>query len=186
MRSSVNSNQEKRSSAVLALIGTLFDIIRLRRGPDAIPHSSFLFVIFGITWLFAGAVMTLTTDELDQRDFIVGSLTGVAGLVCYSAIVMFSGKAARLMQTLMALLGCGALLSFLFVFGNLLLTPILSESLSKVILTLILLWTVPVEGHIISRAIERHWYVGVVMAMTVFILQLMLYSILDPAAVAAT
>lgn len=168
-----------------ALIRTLFDIIRLRSGPDAIPYSSLLFVIIGMMWLLAGVVMTVATAELDAKDFIIGTLTGVAGIACYAAIVVLAGRSARLMQTLMALLGCGALLSFLFVAGNLVLTPLLSDSVSNLIVTLILLWTVPVEGHIISRAIERHWYVGVVMAMAVFILQLMLYSILDPTTLVA-
>lgn len=169
-----------------ALIKILFEIIRLRQGPDVIPHSKFLFVIIGAMWLFAGAVMTMTTAELDQKDFLIGILTGIAGLICYAAIVLLSGKSARLLQTLTALLGCGVILSLLFVAGNVVLPALLNESLSKLIVTLILLWTIPVEGHIISRAIERHWYVGVVMAMAVFIFQLMLYSILDPNAIAAT
>lgn len=169
-----------------ALIKTLFDIIRLRKGPDAIPHSTFLFVIISAMWLLVGFVMTATTAELDEKDFIIGILTGIAGLMCYSGIVVLAGKGARLLQTLMALLGCGAVLSLMFVTGNIVLTPLLSESLSNIIVTLILLWTVPVEGHIISRAIERHWYVGVVMAMAVFVFQVMLYSILDPNSIAAT
>lgn len=175
-----------KSGAVLALIRTLFDIVRLRRGPDALPHSPMLFVIVGLTWLIAGVVTTVATAELDEKDFIIGSLTGIVGLACYAAIVMLSGKGARLLQTLMALLGCGALLSLLFVAADLVLTPLLSDNLSNMIIMLILLWTVPVEGHIISRAIERHWYLGVVIAMGIFIFQLMLYSILHPAAIAAT
>ena len=171
---------------MLALIESFFDIIRLRKGPDAIPHSVFLFVATGIAWLITGAVMTVATAELDANDFIIGSVTGLAGLACYIAIVLTAGRSARLLQTLTALLGCGALLSVLFVIGNLVLTPLLGEGASNPIVTLILLWTVPVEGHIISRAIERHWYMGIVIAMTIFIFQLMLYSILDPTTVAAT
>ncbi len=171
---------------MLALIRTLFDIIRLRTGPETIPHSAVLFVIIAAMWLFAGVAMTVAAAELDEKDFAIGILTGIAGFACYAAIVLLSGKAARLLQTLMALLGCGALLSLMFVIGDLVLTPLLSENASNMIVTLILLWTVPVEGHIISRAIERHWYIGVVIAMAVFIFQLMLYSILDPNAIATT
>jgi len=171
---------------VLALIRTLFDIVRLRRGPDALPHSHLLFVIVGLMWLFASAVTATATAELDEKDFIIGSLTGIAGLACYAAIVLLSGNRARLLQTLMALLGCGALLTLLFVAADLVLTPLLSDNLSNMIIMLILLWTVPVEGHIISRAIDRHWYLGVVIAMGIFIFQLMLYSLLHPSAVAAT
>jgi hypothetical protein len=175
-----------KTGVVLALLKTLFDIIRLRRGPDALPYSPLLFVIIGLMWLIAGLVMTLATAELDKQDFIIGSLTGMVGIACYAAIVVLVGKGARLLQTVMALLGCGALLSLMYVAGDLVLTPLLGDDLSIMIVTLILLWTVPVEGHIISRAIERHWYLGVAIAMGIFIFQLKLYSILNPSAVAAT
>lgn len=171
---------------MLALFETLFDIIRLRKGPDAIPHSTVLLVLIVALWLFAGLVMTVLTAELDEKDFVLGTITGLAGLLCYTAIVVLSGKRARLMQTVMALLGCGALLSLMFVAGNVFLTPFLSENVSNLIVTLILLWTVPVEGHIISRAVDRHWYIGVVVAMAVFVFQLILYSAMDPATVTPT
>ncbi|MGI9249321.1 MAG: hypothetical protein ACR2QI_09920 [Woeseiaceae bacterium] len=171
---------------MLALIETLFDIIRLRKGPDAIPHSAVLLVVIIALWLFSGLVMILLTAELDEKDFVIGSLTGIAGLFCYAAIVVLSGKSARLMQTVMALLGCGSLITLMFVAGNVFLPPFLSENISKLVVTLILLWTVPVEGHIISRTIERHWYVGVVAAMAIFIFQLILYSAMDPATITPT
>jgi hypothetical protein len=47
--------------------------------------------------------------------------------------------------------------------------------------TLILLWSIPVEGHIIARAIDRHWYVGIGAALAVFVFQLFLYGVLNPA-----
>ena len=170
---------------MLALIETLFDIIRLRKGPDAIPHSTLLLVIITAMWVIAGAVMTLMTAELDQKDFVIGTLTGIAGLLVYAAIVVLAGKRARLMQAIMAFLGCGALLSLLFVAGNVFLTPLLSKNISSLIMTLVLLWTVPVEGHIISRTIERHWYIGVGIAVAVFAFQMMLYSAMDPATTSA-
>lgn len=171
---------------MLALVETLFDIIRLRKGPDAIPHSVVLFVVIIALWLFAGLAMTLLTEELDPKDFVIGTLTGIAGLLCYAAIVVLSGKAARLLQTATALLGCGSLLSLMFVAGNVFLSPFLSDNITNIVLTLILLWSVPVEGHIISRTIDRHWYVGVVIAMAVFVFQLVIYSVMDPTPVTAT
>lgn len=167
---------------MFALIETLFNIVRLRKGPDAIPYSTFLFVVIVALWLFAGLVMTLLTTELDVKDFAIGTITGIAGLLCYAAIVVLAGKGARLMQTVMAFLGCGALLSLMFVAGNVLLTPFLSENITNFVVTLILLWTVPVEGHIISRTLDRHWYIGVAIAIAVFVFQLMLYSVMDPVA----
>lgn len=171
---------------MLTLFETLFDIIRLRKGPDALPHSLILLLIVAILWLFAGLTMIVLTPELDEQDFVIATLTGIAGYACYAAIVIFAGRGARLLQTVMALLGCGALLSLLFVAGRVFLSPFLSQNIVNIIVTLILLWTVPVEGHIISRAIDRHWYVGVIIAMAVFVFQLILYSAMNPAATAPT
>ena len=77
---------------------------------------------------------------------------------------------------------CGAVLSLLFIVGNVLLAPLLGASVTDLVVTLVLLWSIPVEGHIIARAIDRHWYVGIVAAMAVFVFQLFLYSLLNPAA----
>ena len=124
--------------------------------------------------------MTFMTEELDPNDFIIGTVTGVAGLLCYATIVVLSGKSARLMQAIMALLGCGSLISLIFVACNVLLSSFLGGNVVNFIVTLILLWTVPVEGHIISRTIDRNWYVGIVVAMAIFVFQLLLYSVMDP------
>lgn len=167
---------------MLALFETLFDIIRLRKGPDAMPYSGLLMLVVIGLWLFAGIVMTVMTPELEQKDFVLGTVTGIAGVVCYAIVIVLAGKAPRLLQAVMALLGCAAVLSLLFVAGNVFLTPFLSANITDLIVTLILLWSVPVEGHIISRTIDRHWYLGVIIAMAVFVFQLVLYSAIDPTA----
>ena len=166
---------------MLALFETLFDIIRLRKGPDGIPHSPVVFVITMGLWLVAGVVMTIMTPELGKHDFLVGTFTGLCGLGCYAGIVMITGNKPRLLQTVTAILGCGAILSLLFVVTSVFLSPFLSKNITSLVATLILLWSIPVEGHIIARAINRHWYVGVVAAMAVFVFQLFVYGLVDPA-----
>ena len=165
---------------MLALLKTLFDILRLKKGPDAIPYSWIITLITLMLWLVAGFVIAAVTEEMSDEDFLIGAFTGVVGLGCYAAIVVLSGRTPRLLQTVTAILGCGALLSFLFVVGTLVLTPLLSADITNLVMTLILLWSIPVEGHIISRAIDRHWYVGIVAAMAVFVFQLFLYAYLNP------
>jgi len=167
---------------MLALVETLFAIIRLKKGPDAIPYSWFLCLITMTMWLFAGLAMTAMTEELGEADFLLGTFTGVAGLACYASIIVLSGHTPRLLQTVTAILGCGAVLSLLFIVGNVLLPPLLGASVTDLVVTLVLLWSIPVEGHIIARAIDRHWYVGIVAAMAVFVFQLFLYSLLNPPA----
>ena len=165
---------------MLALIQTLFDIVRLRKGPDAIPHSGFVFGLVVVLWLFSSVVMTITTDELNDQSFLIGLIVSLAGLACYAAVVIISGRGARILQTVAAVLGCGALLNLMFVAGNLGLTPLVGSNLTNIVVTLILFWSIPVEGHIVARAIDRHWYVGIVIAMAVFVFQLIIYGLLNP------
>ena len=166
---------------MLALFETLFAILRLKKGPDAIPYSWIICLIALSLWLAAGLAMTIMTEELNDRDFLVGTFTGVVALACYASIVVLSGFTPRLLQTMTAVLGCGALLGFLFIAGRVFLTPLLGEGIANLVVTLVLLWSIPVEGHIIARAIDRHWYIGIVAAMAVFVFQLFLHSLLDPA-----
>ena len=166
---------------MLTLFEILFAIIRLKKGPDAIPYSWLLCLITMTMWLFAGLAMTAISEELGDADFLIGTFTGVVGLACYASIIVLSGHTPRLLQTVTAILGCSAVLSLLFIAGNVFLTSILGESVTNLVVTLILLWSIPVEGHIIARSIDRHWYVGIVAAMAVFVFQLFLYSVLNPA-----
>ncbi len=165
---------------MLALIETLFDIIRLRKGPDAIPNSSVLLLVIIALWIGSNIAATLMVPELDATSFVPDLVVVVAGLLCYAVVIALAGHGPRLVQAIMAVLGCSAVLIVLYVAAKVFLTPFLSENLTQVIVMLILLWSVPVEGHIISRTIERHWYIGIVIAMTVFIFQLQLRSVIAP------
>ena len=70
-----------------------------------------------------------------------------------------------------AVIACGSILTLLFVAAYVLLNPFLGGDIAVVVATLIIIWSIPVEGHIIARGIEQHWYIGIVIAMTVFITQ---------------
>ncbi len=171
---------------MFALIETLFDIIRLRKGPDAIPHSQLLFVVVVVLWLFAGAIMTVLTQELGKTHFFEMILVGVAGLLSYTAIVLLTGHGARALQTVTALLGCDSLLSLLYVAAIVFLAPYLSGNLVSIVVTVILLWSLAVEGHIIARAIDQRMFVGVMAAIVIFLFQQFLFSAIDPSPAAAT
>lgn len=177
---------------MLALLRTLFDIVRLRKGPDAIPYSWLACLIALLLWLFAGLSTTMVTPGMNDQDFLYGTFTGVVGLGAYAAIVVTSGHTPRLLQTVTAILGSGALISFMFLAASALLPPlfapfpVLGKNAVNIVVTLVLLWSIPVEGHIIARAIDRHWYLGIAVAMAVFIFQLYLYSAVNPNAGATT
>jgi len=166
---------------VSALIITFLDIVRLQKGPEAIPHSQLLFFVVVVAWMFAGAVIITLIPELDRTDFIVSVITGMLGLLTYSVIVVVHKHSARLLQMLTAVLGIGAVLQFLFVAGHVFLTPFLGKNIAALISYLILLWSVPVEGHIMARTINREWYLGLLIAITVFFIQVQLSSVFNPA-----
>lgn len=168
-------------SGVLTLITTLLDIIRLRKGPDAIPHSPVLFAVAVAAWMFAGAVIITLIAELDRTDFVVSLMTGMLALLTYSIIAVVHRKSGRLLQMLTAVLGIGAMLQFLFVAGHVFLTPFLGKNIAALLSYLILLWSVPVEGHIIARTINREWYIGLLIAITVFFIQVQLSVVFNPA-----
>ena len=77
-----------------------------------------------------------------------------------------------------AIIGCGAIILLAFVVGYAVLDPLLGDGVSSAIANLIMLWSVPVEGHIIARAIDRHWYIGILIAVGVFVLQLFIYDLM--------
>ena len=62
---------------VLALLKTWFDIIRLRKGPDAVPRSPVVFALAVALWLASGIAFVLMIEGFDMKCFIVGILTGV-------------------------------------------------------------------------------------------------------------
>ncbi len=162
---------------VLPLIRTLFDIVLLRKGPDAIPRSGLLLVMAVSLWLFSSLAGLALIGRFDESDFFLGLFSGMAGIVCYAAVVVLGGYSERLLQTITALLGCGALVFFAFVAEYVLFRPFVGERLTGLVANLILLWSVPVEGHIIARAIDRHWYIGISIAIAVFALQYILYNL---------
>ena len=162
---------------MIPLIRTLFDIVLLRKGPDAVPHSGLLFVMVLGMWLFSSLVGLVLIDRFDENDFFLGLFSGIVGIACYSVVVVLGGYSSRLLQTITTLIGCGALIFLAFVAEYVLFRPFMGERITGLIANLILLWSVPVEGHIIARAINRHWYIGILVAIAVFALQYILYNL---------
>jgi hypothetical protein len=164
---------------VLPLVKTLLEIVLLRKGPDSIPRSAVLLIMIIMLWLFSSLAVLALIEQFDESDFLLGLFTALVGILCYAAVVVISGHSPRVLQTVSAVLGCGALISLAFVAEFVLFTPFLGQSISGIVAQLILLWSVPVEGHIIARAIDRHWYVGILIAISVFVLQFVIYNVVS-------
>lgn len=167
----VTSGSRKPRAVMQQLIKTLFEVTLLRKGPEDIPDSWILFFLIVVLWLFSGLAGVALIDTFDESEFLLGLFNGMIGILCFASLVVVSGHAERLLQTISAIVGCGALISFAVVAEYVLLMPFLGELSTSVIATLTIFWSVPVKGHIIARAINRHWYIGILIAVAVFSLQ---------------
>lgn len=170
---------------VLALIQTLFAIMRLRKGPDAIPHSQVLLLIVIAMWVATDIVSVAASSEVAMDRRVVGWFVSLIALAVFSLIVGFYGRRERLLQMITAIIGCAAIFTVV-------LTVIIGVSSNLtgdspmqlgfyMSVFAVMLWSVIVEGHILARTIEQPRIVGVMISLSVFLMQLYLLEIAFPA-----
>jgi hypothetical protein len=150
----------------------------LRKGPEHIPGSWLLLAIAVSLLALASFSATVLIEPLREQDLRLSVVTTLLVLAFYGSVLFVTGYGGRLVQVLTAVIGCGAVLTFLVIGEFVLFTPLLGAAAATNIAALMFLWSVPVEGHIISRAIKQHWLVGIAIAVAAFILQLGLQSAL--------
>ena len=143
----------------------------LRKGPEQVPDSWLVFLFALILMQFASFVLSTLSNLGDDYSHLLTFITQLLGMGIYAAIFFATGFMRRIVPVLSAIIACGAILTLLFVAAYVMLNPFLGNDIAVVIATLIIIWSVPVEGHIIARGIEQHWYIGIVIAMIVFTAQ---------------
>jgi len=154
------------------IIKAFWQIVLFRQGPDYLPDSKVLLYFAGVVYVL---VDILVISALYPRNALPPLLlidTGFLIVWCVGILSLFGFK-LRIPQTLTALFGTGAMLQLLAFpltawpsFGIPLEIPLAFRALVAVI---ILLWSVAVFGHILSRAIERALGVGIAFAVVYFI-----------------
>ena len=156
---------------LLPLIQTLFDIALLRKGPQDIPRSSILLIFAILLWLAGLLCQLALIPQINESDFMLELFSLLIGVTCYAMVLISFGQAPRLTQTLTAILGCGALVAFAFTVVYVILNAIGSQMLMFIAVWTVVLWSISIKGHIIASAINSHWYAGLAIAVSVFILQ---------------
>ena len=155
-----------------ALVRPFWQIALFRAGPESLPDSRPLLVL-AITVYIAVDVMVIVA--LYPRHALPPLLLiDVGFLLLWSAgILRLFGFAQRLQQTLIALFGTGALLQALAfplsAWPSLGMPIEIPLFLRVVVAVVILLWSVSVYGHILSKAISRSMGVGLTFAIIYFI-----------------
>lgn len=120
--------------------------------------------------LLATACIVLLVPP-EQRNYRLSLLINALGLAFYGLILLITGHSRRMLQTLTTIIGCGAILTLLVFVEKMLFAPLLGALFADLLGLLIVFWSVPVDGHIIARAIDRHWFIGIAIAIAAFTLQ---------------
>jgi hypothetical protein len=165
---------------VLTLFKTLIEIILLRKGPNHIPHSMLLFVVVAGIWFFVGIVAVMVIETYKSASLFIDLILAIAGLGLYAILVNSFGHSSRLVRCFTALLGCSIVFSVVIYAGRLILPLWITPDQTEWAVQSIWLWSIPVEGHIIARTIDRQWVIGFVIALAVLFAQLQLYGVLKP------
>ena len=164
---------------LLPLLKTLFDIALLRKGPQHLPQSMLVFAMAVGLWLMSLLTTIFLVDYVDESSFFSEFLWAIAVLSIYSAIVFVAGFAERIVQTITAIIGCGALLSVFFAVAYSGLGPMLGRAFLELMVYGFVLWSLSVKGHIIATAINTRWYLGALIAAAIFCGQLIVSTILS-------
>jgi len=156
---------------VQAFLRTLFEIVAIRKGPDAIPHSWLLLNTATAMWFMPLFIAAVLVPGFGGAAVAVSVAGWALSLVCYAAVIVLAGYGSRLLQSLTAIIGCGAIIFVAQVTGLIVASLLLGAVAAEIVVNLLLFWSVYVKGHIVARTIDREWYVGLVIAIAVFLLQ---------------
>jgi hypothetical protein len=174
-----------RDHVMKEIVQAFLDIAMLRRGPEDLPASGFLLALTGVAYLASGA-LTVATYARSAGDFVAQlALDLVLMLVFFAALLAINRKAARIEQTLTAVLGTGAIVAILSLPLTLWLGTQGAASPTAIFpavgIYVLVLWSIGINGHILRRALEIPYTGGVVLAAGYFILNVAIFARVFPA-----
>lgn len=157
------------------LLKTFVDIILLRKGPEHVPDSGIVLVFSSSLLLLSTLVSAALIQSAATDSAVMSLVSSLIGYVLYWLVLAVTGFARRVVPTVASIMACGSILTILMVAAAIIIAPALGGSMAAIAFWVILFWSVRVKGHIIARAIERHWYTGTAIAVTIFIMQYVSY-----------
>jgi hypothetical protein len=177
---------------VLALIKAFWQIMLFREGPDSLPDSRPLLFIALIAYALTDCLIVFLSEigqsegDLVALPFLVWMLVpaflDIALLfVCILTAVFYFGCIGRLRQTFTAMLGTSVLLQILSLPSFVLLffeQFSAMWALSILVLVVMLLWSIALFGHILSRAIDKSFRIGVILAMAYFFVNYQMFQLI--------
>ena len=166
-----------------AIVRTCWQICLLRQGPQVFPRSWTLFVILLLVYM-ATDVILFVVQGLRSLVLLPELLLDTALLLAFYALVLaIWQKLERFNQALSALLGSGSIIMLVAVPFTLLATLLPASTGAQavgVLLWVILAWNVLVMGHILRHALNTWLTLGIIIAGTYVVLNLVMFAALFP------
>jgi len=162
---------------VLRLILAFVDIMLHRRGPDSLPSSQFLlWTVLALSIIADCAILWLLGES--ARAFAVSLLVTGFDLWFVWAVLRTFNRQPRFRQTMTAMLGAEILLTVL---QAPLVRPLVEAApapdpenpmvaLTRVLGLIIVIWWIDISAFVLSRALERPYFLCVAIVIAYFLL----------------
>ncbi|MBT8040349.1 MAG: hypothetical protein KJN78_08905 [Gammaproteobacteria bacterium] len=157
---------------IARLLISFLDMLRFQSGPQDLPVSRRFMLVVVAIYLGSGL---LAGNVLEEQDYAARVLLAIGvQFTIIGLLLNFRGLTERLPQTIAALSGTG----FLFGLMSLYLISLIDKEQPQAGLAglylLLFLWSLAVDGHIYRHALSSKMGVGVLVAVTIFTINLML------------
>jgi len=167
------------------LLQLFIDIAFHRRGPEHVPAAPVLLALVLASAVVVQLGSLLALDFTLSRAVFETGLHLVLTLGAYALVLVLQGHAARLLQTAIALLGTATLLGLCMLpVATWMYAGLQAEAvapLATLAFFALLIWSVDISGWILSRALNAHYSIGVLLAVGVMILDITVRRAVLPA-----
>lgn len=159
---------------MLAYVQALLSVALRKKGPEDLPDSRFLLGLTFVVYLLLQ--VPLGWIAYGPSGLLVSTIVVSVMLVVLSLWVLLAltGYKTRFRQSLTAMLGTNALLSALSIpfslWRDITLNYESGVALPSTIIFALLVWSLVIDGHIISRAISKPFGIGLMIAVAFFFL----------------
>lgn len=168
------------------LLQLFIDIAFHRRGPEHVPAATVLLVLVLSSAVIVQVGSLLALDFALPRAMLEAGLHLALTLGMYTLVLVLRGHASRLLQTAIALLGTATLLGLVMLpVATWMYAGLQAEAvapLATLAFFALLVWSVDISGWILSRALNAHYSLGVLIAVGVIILDTTVRRAVLPAA----
>lgn len=158
-------------SEIQTIVRPFVEICLLRRGPQDLPGSTFLLAIM----LVAHTVMSILLNAVVLNAWnaiLAGVIDTLLVSILTGSILYLHGFKTRIVQTLSAMTGTGAIISLLAI-------PLFSwnagaqqsgsvSAVGSLMVFGIVVWSLAVSGHILRHALSVSYFLGILIAVAFY------------------